>query len=272
MGKFSGILFCTDLDGTLYRNDKSISKENLDAIKYFKNEGGLFTFITGRVPKTSIKICETIKPNAPYGCVNGAGIYDAICKKYLWTEFLNDNVGELVYSAKNEFPQIGIQANVMDNIYFIQDNDAMVRFRSITGTPYISKSFEDIKEPILKIVFGHLEGEQLLKLEKFLNNQPGAKNFDFIRSEQRLYEILPKGTSKGNLLIKLAELLGIDRKKTIAVGDYNNDISMIQQAGVGFAVSNALDCVKAVADRITVSNEENAIATIIDELDKGNIF
>ena len=50
MGKFDGILICTDLDGTLYRNDKTVSKENREAIEYFKNEGGYFTFITGRMP------------------------------------------------------------------------------------------------------------------------------------------------------------------------------------------------------------------------------
>ena len=50
MGKFDNILICTDLDGTLFRNDKSISQRNVDAIEYFKSEGGYFTFITGRMP------------------------------------------------------------------------------------------------------------------------------------------------------------------------------------------------------------------------------
>ena len=50
MGIFEGVLICTDLDGTLLRNDKSISRENLDAIEYFKAQGGLFTIVTGRMP------------------------------------------------------------------------------------------------------------------------------------------------------------------------------------------------------------------------------
>ena len=52
------MLFCTDLDGTLYNDEKTVSKQNLDAIEYFKSEGGLFTFITGRVPATSKDICS----------------------------------------------------------------------------------------------------------------------------------------------------------------------------------------------------------------------
>ena len=76
MKKFENILICTDLDGTLLNSNREISKENIDAIEYFKSEGGLFTFITGRVPKTSKSICDSIAPNAPYGCMNGGGIFD----------------------------------------------------------------------------------------------------------------------------------------------------------------------------------------------------
>ena len=84
-----------------------------------------------------------------------------------------------------------------------------------------------------------------------------------------MYEILPKGASKGNALCRMAELLGIDVNKTIAVGDYNNDISMLKTAKLGFAVANAVDEAKAAADHITVSNDESAIAVIIDQLDRG---
>ena len=81
-----------------------------------------------------------------------------------------------------------------------------------------------------------------------------------------LYEILPKGVSKGSALPILAKSLGVDMKNTIAVGDYDNDITMLKAAGVGYAVSNATAAAKAAADKITVSNEEHAIAKIISEL------
>ena len=88
MGKFDGLLFCTDLDGTLYRDDKTVSDENLAAIEYFKSEGGLFTFVTGRVPQTVEKICTQLKPNAPLGCVNGGVIYDYKSGEYLYRKML----------------------------------------------------------------------------------------------------------------------------------------------------------------------------------------
>ena len=246
MKKFEGILFCTDLDGTLFTSDKTVSKENLDAIEYFKSEGGLFTFITGRMPSTSKAIYDTIKPNAPFGCVNGAGIYDGVAQKYLWSMPLPDSAMEIVKDVEKNFEYIGIQVNTENSIYFYKDNSAMVRFRRLTGAPYISYESINAGERVLKTIFAD----------------------DFIRSERTLYEILPKGASKGNALEKMAELLNIDMRRTIAVGDYNNDISMIKKAGMGFAVENAIPEVKAAADRITVNNNDSVIAKIIDELDK----
>lgn len=71
MGRFDGILICTDLDGTLLNSDRRISKENLEAIEYFKQEGGIFTFVTGRMPFFVSDMYEAVQPNAPFGCVNG---------------------------------------------------------------------------------------------------------------------------------------------------------------------------------------------------------
>lgn len=269
MKKFNGLLFCTDLDGTLYNDNKIVSKRNLEAIEYFKAEGGLFTFITGRVPKTSKGIYEVIKPNVPYGCINGGGIYDAVKEEYLWNAFLPNEAMDLVRIVDKTLPDIGIQLNTSKEIYFNKDNTAMAQFREITGVSNISCHYEKVKEPILKVVFAHHEPSRITALKELLDSQPNAKCVDFIHSEKNLYEILPKRISKGSVLCKLVELLGVDKNKTIAVGDYYNDVSMIKMAKCGIAVENAVDEVKAVADYVTVSNNEDAIAVIIEGLAQG---
>ncbi len=271
MKKFEGMLFCTDLDGTLFDDNKKVSKENVDAIEYFKSNGGLFTFISGRVPQTSEKTCEIIKPNAPYGCINGGGIYDPIKKKYLWNVFLPKEAMELVRAVDKELPEIGIQFNTEKEVYFNKDNPAMVRFRQRTGLSNVYRHFEEVEEPILKVVFAHNDEEQITALKELLNNHPNSNYVNFIRSEFMLYEILPKGVSKGTALKKMTEILNIDASKTIAVGDYYNDVSMLKMAKCGIAVSNAVDDVKMVADYTTVTNNENAIAVIIEALDNGKI-
>lgn len=269
MKKFEGLLFCTDLDGTLYTSDRTVSKQNLDAIDYFKSEGGLFTFITGRMPECTEEIVAIVHPNAPYGCINGGGIYDFIAQRYLWTNTLPREALDLVRAVDVQMPDMGIQLNTEKEIYFNKDNLAMEYFRKVTGLPNVSCHYEEVAEPILKVVFGHVDVAQIEALAELLNAHPRAADFDFIRSERNLYEILPKGVSKGEALCKMAELFGIDPRRTIAVGDYNNDVSMLKQAGLGFAVENAVPEAKAVADRITVSNDEHAIAAIVDALDRG---
>ncbi|MBO5315082.1 MAG: Cof-type HAD-IIB family hydrolase [Clostridia bacterium] len=271
MKKFEGILLCTDLDGTLLRNDKSISKENLKAIRYFMAEGGKFTFITGRMPYFVQHIYDTLNPNAPFGCINGGGIYDHRLDKYVWTRELSPECFELIDSVVENVKGIGLQVNTFDKIYFSMENDAMAYFREVTGVPNLVKPYREVKEPIGKIVFGDNRNEIILEIEKTLLSHPKAWKFDFIRSEHALYEILPKGNSKGDVMMRIADLLGIDRRRTVAAGDYNNDVSMLRDAGVGVAVSNASPAAKAAADCITVSNEEHAIAKIIKDIEEGKI-
>lgn len=269
MKKFDKILICTDLDGTLLKNDKTISAENLEAIEYFKSEGGIFTFITGRMPFFVSDIYETVKPNAPFGCINGGGIYDRRTHKYLWTQTLSESVLNLVEYADRNLPGIGIQVNAFDKIYFCKENSAMEHFRSVTGVPNLTSSYSEIKEPIAKIVFGDENEENIERLADLLNNHPLASDFDFIRSERTLYEILPKGISKGSVLPRIAQLSNTSIDKSIAIGDYNNDILMLRTAKIGIAVSNATPGAKAAADHITVSNEENAIARTISDIENG---
>lgn len=267
MKQFEGILICTDLDGTLLDSHRVISKKNLEAIEYFQSEGGLFTFVTGRMPFFVQDIYQVVKPNAPFGCVNGSGIFDHRTQKYVWTNEMKHSVLELVEYVDQQIPDIGIQVNTFDKIYFCKENEAMEDFRKATQVPKLPGRYEDIQEPIAKIVFGDRKGENIERVKELLDAHPRAGEFDFVRSEYTLYEILSKGMNKGSVLMQLAKLLGIEPEKTVAIGDYNNDIPMLQAAGVGVAVANARPEVKAVADHVTVSNDEHAIAKVIEELE-----
>ena len=269
MKKFEGILICTDLDGTLFCTDKSVSQENLNAIEHFESEGGIFTFVTGRMPFFVGDVIQKARPNAPFGCINGGGLYDHVAQKYLWMRELEREALELVADADRAIEGLGIQINTFDKIYFSRNNAAMERFRAVTGVPNVTCDYFDVTEPIAKVVFGDNDGEKILRLQAFLESHPKAENFSFIRSERTLFEILPKGSNKGAVLPVLTQHMGLDIKKTVAVGDYHNDIAMIKAAGLGIAVANAQPEVKAAADHVTVSNEESAIARIIADLESG---
>ena len=271
MGRFDGMLFCTDLDGTLLRNDGTISKENIEAIEYFKSEGGYFTFITGRMPFFADHVYNAINPNAPFGCVNGGGLYDHIEQKYIWTAKMGEGVNELIRAIDEQLPEVGIQVNTFYNTYFCKENLTMKYFRDSTGIENLVCHYTEVTEPIGKIIFGSEDDGEILEIERILRSHPRAADFDFVRSERTLFEILPKGIGKGTAITKLCECLGIDKNKTVATGDYNNDITMFRAAKLGIAVANACDDAKAEADLITVSNEEHAIARVIHDIEKGMI-
>ena len=266
------VLICTDLDGTLLRTDKSISERNLCAIERFKAQGGRFTVVTGRMPSTARAICEKIRPNAPVGCINGGGLYDFDKNEYVCARSLDKRAFILLEHIVREVPDIGIQVNTHDHVYFAKDSAAMEEFRRLTGAPRLMRSYKDIDEPIGKIIFGHLSEEVIERVAALLSAHELSGEFDFIRSERMLYEILPKGVNKGLSVRMLSEHLGIPRDRIIAVGDYDNDASMLREAGIGIAVANAAETAKRAADIITVSNDDDAIARVIEDLENGSII
>lgn len=272
MKKFEGVLFITDLDGTLLKSDKTVSKKNINAIEYFKSEGGIFTFVTGRIPGGAKIVYDVVKPNAPCGCINGGGIYDFSTEQLLWSVNIPRDVLKLVEYIDNKIPDIGIEVNLYDKIYFCKQNDATEKHRTDEGFEMLTAHYNDIEETFSKVLLVDFNPENIEKAIELIKEYPDSDNFDYIRSDDVYFEILPKGVSKGKLLIKLAEILGIKIEKTIAVGDNDNDASMLEEAQIGIAVSNASEKAKDAADIITVSNEEDAIAKIIDELDKGNLI
>ncbi len=271
MGKFDGILIATDLDATLLCHDKSISPENLSAIEYFKENGGIFTFITGRSIIVVGHIYDILKPNAPVGCFNGGAIYDGEKGEFISRNTLPDEAMDLVRLVDEKMPDMAIELCTYENSYFCKTNPSMERHIKSAGYRDLRCHYSEVKGPLAKALFAHTDGDKLGELRALFEKEPISEKFQFVRSFYEYLEMLPKGLDKGGHLIEIAKIKGIDIKRTIGIGDNDNDISLIKKAGVGVAVSNATDNAKNVADIVTVSNEESAIAKIIEDLDNGKI-
>lgn len=272
MGKFDGVLLVSDLDGTLLTHDKSISQKNREAIQRFTAEGGSFTYITGRTPVGCQLIFQQMIPHLPIGCINGGGIYEPISKTYLWSMKLDPMAEKLVQYVSSRFPHAGIKLSGFHHAWFYRMNPRTEELRVIEGVPNLYASYADVADQLAKVVFV-TEADELEELANALNSHPLAERFDFIQSSSYYYEILPKGASKGGLLLRMADMFGIDRKKTVAVGDNNNDISMLQNAAYGVAVANATPLAKEAADLVLEhTNEENAIAELIERLEQSLPF
>lgn len=269
MKKFEGILLCTDLDDTLLTTgDKQLSDVNRDAIDYFISQGGTFTFATGRVPMGATLLLDIIKPNAPMICFNGCGIYDFHKEELIWSIYLDKDALKVVEFVDKNYPDCGIEVCTDNNVYFCKENKLTQMHRMHENLPYNYLDYKNIFVPWKKVIFP-IEEHRMNALRTGLENLEFAEKYDFVQSDKVYFEILPKGASKGAALMELAKILGIDPKRTIGIGDNFNDIEMVKMAGIGVAVANAVNELRQAADVITVDNDSNAIAAIINSLDVG---
>lgn len=270
MGKFDGILMCSDLDDTLLTTDKNISEENKKAIEYFKSEGGLFTFATGRVVHGARMMLKYIKPNAPMVCFNGGAIYDFKHNKLLWSLSLDAEAIEVVEFVDRFFPTAGVEVCTENTVYVAKTNHIVQEHLAWETLPEKYLDYKHITEEWKKVLF-MVETDEIPKLRELIQTSPFAHKYSFIQSSPNYYELLPKGADKGAGLMKLAEILRIDPKKTVGMGDNENDITLVERAGVGIAVANAIDEVRTAADYITVDNNSSAVSAVIHAINDGQI-
>lgn len=263
MKKFENILLLSDMDGTLLNSQGVVSKENQQAVKYFTDQGGLFGIATGRSQLNSVLFLDEIKVNAPCILYNGGGVYDFTLKRFLTLyELSKTRLTVFLEYCLKEFSDVAIQVYCPEMCYIVSPESKADAYFIATHQPCKFCQIEDINNLLwIKIL---LCGKP--EVLKVLNNQ--MKNFklehelSWVFSSETFLEFLPYGVSKGSALLRMKEMLG-NKIKAYAVGDYNNDIEMLQIADVGIATKNAIASLKDVADIITVSNDENAIADII---------
>lgn len=271
MTRFDGILFCTDLDDTLLTDDKRVSDENIAAINYFMDNGGLFTFATGRVPAGARLMLKYIVPNAPMVCFNGGAIYDYSKEEFVWQAALEDNAVSAVEYVEKAFPPVGIEVCTDNKVYFCKINRIVEEHKRIEKFPDNYLSYKEIPEIWRKVIF-MVEERDIGTIRQIIDESPFADDFSFVRSSPWYYELLPKGATKGAGLIRLADTLGVKRENTIGMGDNENDLSLVQNAGLGIAVANAADIVKKAADMITVDNNSHAVKAVIEYLKRTDRF
>lgn len=261
MNKFKGFLICTDCDGTLTNSDGKVSKANADAIKYFQDEGGLFTLATGRFPHYAKTFESQIHVNAPIVSLNGALLYDIKQDKVIrtWTMKREDCAEVLKYIEKDwhNVWDCWISGNMYESVGYKPSEHR-------AGDGSLEEFISRLPAVLYKNLF--FQSADITKeLQAQLKKRFGDK-FRFDLSWPEGVEMQSIESGKGIAIKYMKEHLGQDIHITIGVGDYENDLSMMEYADIGYAVENSIDALKRAADRITVSNNEDALAKIIYEL------
>lgn len=268
----SHILLITDCDGTLLRNDKTISEKDLDAIAEFRRLGGNFTLATGRSLPTVSSILEKLKPDLPVILYNGSMLYDPVKKTPVWTAEIPPSARFVVEKAMERYGKdLGVEVLTPEGLHVIQFTPVIdEHLNGPLKAEYRLASLEEVLHlQWLKVMFA-LPAEEMEDLRAFLDSfgELGAR---YVRSEKLYFEILPAHASKGAALDMLCEKTGLDLGHTVAIGDCDNDLEMLKAAAVGFVTANAYPSIKAKVDRVTVSNEEGAVSAVIREiLEKGD--
>ena len=267
MGIFDGCLLVSDIDGTLMQ-DGIIPEVNLEAIEYFKSEGGIFTIATGRGPLVAHEICKKCKVNAPVLLANGTVIYDNEKREILHGLYLSDNTLSLMQKCVDKFPDIGLQCTLSDCIITINRNDYTDLQNKIEGVKYIKKSLADLKgTPVLKGLFMIENTKRIDELKKFLNANI-IPDCTFVVTSPYYYEVLVNGVNKATNLYKLADILKIPHKNVFAIGDYYNDLEMVEAASIGAFCENTPNDLKPHANYIAKNVINGAVADFIHYLSK----
>ncbi|WP_328450602.1 Cof-type HAD-IIB family hydrolase [Streptomyces sp. NBC_00386] len=264
-GAFPYKLVATDLDGTLLRSDETVSARTRDALAAVTEAGAAHIVVTGRAVPWTRHVLDELGYQGLAVCGQGAQVYDAGEHRLLTSVTLDRQLAGLAL-AKIE-AEVGplLLAASRDGL----DGDVLVGpgYRRLEGAlPVVPlKDAADLwSAPLNKVYVQHpaLSDDELAAVAvKVAGGLVGVT-----MAGPGVVELLPLGLSKATGLSLAARRLGLKAADTIAFGDMPNDLPMFAWAAHGVAMANAHADLKAIADEVTTSNEEDGIAVVLERL------
>ena len=266
-------LVAFDLDGTLLTTEKTFTERTKKAIRSASEKGIVMVPATGR-PLTALPEEVIHFPGIRYAITaNGGRLVDVTSGKTIHEKLVPPEIARKVldiyehYDTLREVYYDGAgfaEEKVLARITDFFGISAMADYILSTRTPVsdIREKFEAEGRAVDKVqaVFANLEDKQ-----KALEELKGVDGIEVTGALVNNIEVGVQGVNKGNALLMLAELLHIKKEETLALGDGPNDIEMLKMAGVGIAMENSSAEVKEAADFVTVSNDEEGVAKVIEE-------
>ena len=264
-------LIAIDMDGTLLNSKKELLEETKQYFKNFhnKNTETLLVLCTGR-PETGIrpylKDLGYLEENHYIISQNGASIYESQTGKRVMDAFV-DSTAIQKWIELGKKHGISVMGAGVDYYYsFDEEPTEWMEFdvKLVSGKLKRIPTKESLNIDFYKILLMGDE-EQLNEFETFIP-QEWRDEFYVVRSQKYLVEVLTKGVNKAFGLEKLAQKLNIQPSEIAAIGDAANDIEMLEYAGLAIAMGNGSEEVKAIADIVTDTNENNGVIKAIDKL------
>lgn len=263
-------LLALDMDGTLLNEVKEIPLAHIDAIHKAIDKGVKLVLCTGRPLFGVLPYYKKLSLDLQNEYVivnNGCSTHQTSDWSLVdWRELSKSDIEYLNDLAEKSEVQLTL---FDEDHYFVLggkpnqviENDAKLVFSDLTEI-----SLEEATSGKYRMFQGMFLGTKK-ETDDFENrfSEELCQRFSGVRSQPVIYEAMPLGTTKASALSRLADILDIQPSEIMAMGDANNDIEMLEFAGLGIAMGNASEHVKALADAVTTSNEEEGVARAIEK-------
>ena len=252
MGIFSDVLLTVDFDRTMTGPDSTIPERNLEAIRYFIENGGAFTVNTGRsLPMTRV-FRDKVPVNVPLLLCNGSMTYDLQKKEILDAVLIPLDQGETIRRAMDLFPDMTVEIQALDAHYIFEENPAWDAFSEGNNCTWGHAKPEDDLGPFMKFsLYGQLRSSNVAALYDYTPEE--FRRFDQVeqqlkeifgdscevfRAAPKIIDVHAKGVSKAIAARNLQKQLG--RRILVCIGDGENDVSMLNEADFAFCPGDAI--------------------------------
>jgi Cof subfamily protein (haloacid dehalogenase superfamily) len=259
-------LIAIDFDGTLLRSDATISERTINAVRDADKAGIRIMVVTGRPPRWLGPIAELLEHRGTAIAANGALVVDLATLQILDSRHVERvAAATVIQRLRASFPDVTFGVERPDGFAHEREYPRGVRNSELMPQVAYADTLEELlSEPPVKIL-ARVESVPIDEAARTaIDVLDGVADVYF--SGMHLLEIAPAGVSKASTLERIAAQWGIHSQHIVAIGDMPNDIPMIVWAGHGVAVANAHPQVRAVADRITASNDDDGVALVIEQL------
>ena len=275
MGIFDDVLLTVDFDRTLTGTDSSVPQRNLEAIRYFIENGGTFTVNTGRsVPMSARNIIGKIPVNAPLLLYNGSADYDTQTGKLSRYVEIPLHPATVLTDVQEKFPQLNVEIQGLEAHYLLRKNSGWEAYCDHNQCAWGYVTAETVPQPMVKFsVYGEFrkntvadmynateeELEEFRQVTEYIQTKYGHA-VDTFRACARILDMHAKDCGKLNSARALQKKLG--KKILVCVGDAENDLTMLEGADYAFCPSDGV-----VADRFpnVCPCDEGAVAEVIYE-------
>ncbi|WP_068621305.1 Cof-type HAD-IIB family hydrolase [Paenibacillus tuaregi] len=258
----------SDIDGTLLNSNHEITPGTKEAVQLLKQKGVPFVLVSARMPVGILPLLEELGMNEPLVCFSGALVLGAAgqngSREVLHTKAMEPQDVKGIYALiSNKFSDISFSAYNKDHWFVLSlDDEWVIQEQEITGTDAQPFNFNHDTPPFIHklLCMGHPEAIASLETELKIR----YPEITIYKSKPTYLEVMASHVLKSSAIDILTRAYGVTREEIIAFGDNYNDIDMLQFAGLGVAMGNAPDEVKAAADVITSSNDEDGLKAVLE--------